>query len=105
MLWLFWTLLDPEMLGRPPRKPAADNTVGASGDSLASALQGSWINPRARAIAANSTTSIRRSPPSYLAVRDCRRPSRLATACRRPLAYIRRAYSADLRDFSLTASK
>src|SRR5882762_1894873 len=27
--------------------------------------------PRARAIAMNSTTSIRRSPPSYLATKDC----------------------------------
>jgi hypothetical protein len=43
------------MLGRPPRSRQPDNAVGVS--RRLAALQGSWINPRARA-AANSTTPI-----------------------------------------------
>jgi len=65
--------------------------------------------PSARAMATNSTTSIRRSPPSYLAMNDWGRPSFLASACWRMPAFFRtatrvainRAYSADLRDFCM----
>jgi hypothetical protein len=37
--------------------------------------------PIARQIVTNSTTSIRRSPPSYLATKDCGRRRRLASSC------------------------
>src|SRR6266480_3210103 len=65
--------------------------------------------PSARVIAINSITSIRRSPPSYLATKDCGRPSFLASACcLTPEAFrtatrvaISRAYSGDLRDFCM----
>src|SRR3982074_3576396 len=37
--------------------------------------------PIARQIVTNSKTSIRRSPPSYLATKDCGRRRRLASSC------------------------
>src|SRR5258705_13579095 len=45
------------------------------------AINLSGSEPMARAIAMNSTTSIRRSPPSYLATKDCGFFRRTASAC------------------------
>ena len=47
--------------------------------------------PIAREIAINSTTSMRRSPPSYLATKDCGFLSRLATSCWVRPAFLRAA--------------
>jgi hypothetical protein len=67
--------------------------------------------PSARTMVTNSTTSMRRSPPSYLAMNDCGRPSFLASACCLTPALFRaatrtamsRPYSGDLRDFCMAA--
>src|SRR5205085_9564958 len=45
--------------------------------------------PIARTTVMNSTTSSRRSPPSYFATNDCGRPSRLAKACWVSPAFLR----------------
>src|ERR1700730_14443344 len=59
----------------PPRHRLALQTLRSAFRSFAG------LTPTARQIVTNSTTSIRRSPPSYLATNDCGLWSRLARSC------------------------
>jgi len=74
---LFESKVQWNFRGKSPWSPAP-NSGSQLPDGSSAASPGSA--PMARGIHRKSTTSMRRSPPSYLATKDCGRLSRLATS-------------------------